>query len=73
VNNVFPLLRSSSTIFQSCFGFNLDGDIDTVNSAATDRNIDLFTETARRIESAVLSSFKSRPFKFEPPVEQIKG
>jgi len=72
VNSTFPLIRSCSTILQSCFNLLFNGSLAATNSAIAKRNLTLLLDAARQIESAVGSVFQARPFKFETPSNQPK-
>ena len=72
VNKVLRLLRSSSTILQRCFYFDLDSLIDAATSAVMERNRDSFSEAAQLIERAILASFKANTFNFGPSALQLE-
>ncbi len=66
VNNTLPRLQASSAILHNCFLIDLKQSLHAVCQAASDRNLNLFSEHARGIESRILASLRSQPFKFEP-------
>ena len=73
VSRGLSVLRSSVAVIRQCFKVDLDGLLDAAESAGAERNSGLIAETTGRIEGALASSFKNRPFEYRNPGPQSEG
>jgi hypothetical protein len=73
VSRGLSVLRSSVAVIRQCFKVDLDGLIDAAESAGAERNSRLIAEATERIDCALVSSFKNRPFEYRDREPQAQG
>lgn len=69
VNNGLSVLLSTADVLRRCYKIDLDGLLDAAKSASEEGDKELLRETTRRLESALVMSFKTRRFEYTNPIQ----